>query len=185
MDQLLAMKDTYCMCPSNIETLIGQTGRKDSASTSDSVPQHKVSALKRSKKPALTRKRRHVLPDITESLRETLQTLLSNPDINIKPRSKGRKGLHSGLSKRRSLYIGVCSNGSHWQALINVGPNKRYIGTYLSEKEAGIMYDLYSIGLHGLKASTNFAYEAPFLAEMLQEYLENNEIDTVKFACRV
>ena len=173
------------MCPAIFEQLQTSCSRKESASTVDSANSPSMKTLKRSSKPALTRKRRHVLPDITESLRETLQALLSNPDIKIRPRSKGKKGLHSGLSKRRSQYIGVCSNGSHWQALINVGPNKRYIGTYLSEKEAGIMYDLYSIGLHGLKGSTNFAYDAPFLAEIIQEYLEKNKIDTVKFACRV
>ena len=50
--------------------------------------------------------------------------------------------------KRSSKYIGVSMNGNNWQAMINNGSGKKYIGTYASEKEAAVAYDFYSFALH-------------------------------------
>ena len=51
----------------------------------------------------------------------------------------------SNKLSRKSPYIGVSRNKDHWQVLINNKTSKLYIGTYMSEFEAAIAYDFYSI----------------------------------------
>lgn len=60
-----------------------------------------------------------------------------------------------------------------------------YIGTFLSEKEAGIMFDIYSIGLHGIKASTNFNYSSDIVISMIEEFLANGTIEPLTYASQV
>uniref|UniRef100_A0A7S3N8K2 AP2/ERF domain-containing protein n=1 Tax=Euplotes harpa TaxID=151035 RepID=A0A7S3N8K2_9SPIT len=74
---------------------------------------------------------------------------------------------------RGSVFMGVSKNGEHWQVMINCGKDKKYIGTYLSEKEAAIAYDFYSICLHESKAKTNFSYDAGMVSRMVENYKRN------------
>ena len=89
------------------------------------------------------------------------------------------------MSKRRSKYIGVSRNKTHWQTLINVGRVKRYIGTYQSEIESALAYDFYAIGLHGQKASTNFTYDSTLLTDMINSYMKCRSFEPVEFTSRV
>ena len=63
---------------------------------------------------------------------------------------------------------------------------KKYIGTFRTETEAALMFVFYSIALHGIKkASTNFAYKAQLLKEMIEDFLEDGYMDPFKYAPRV
>mmetsp|Transcript_17518 Transcript_17518/g.19703 ORF Transcript_17518/g.19703 Transcript_17518/m.19703 type:complete len:111 (-) Transcript_17518:199-531(-) len=81
-------------------------------------------------KPALERKRKNPVPDIKGMILKVYRELKKNSNVVIYPRTKGNRGLHNGVSRRRSQYVGVSKNGGHWQALINVGKHKKYIGTF-------------------------------------------------------
>ena len=61
-------------------------------------------------------------------------------------------------SSKRTSFIGVSKNGPHWQTLISINKKKTYIGTFLTEREAGEAYDFYSMVLNCEKAGTNFSY---------------------------
>jgi len=106
---------------------------------------------------------------------------MKNPHIRLRPRNKGTRGLHNGLSKKRSKYVGVSKNGIHWQTLINFGELKKYIGSYCTEKEAALTYDFYAFGVHGLKARTNFKHTAEDIMEMIESYFRSGNIFTPSF----
>ena len=116
------------------------------------------------------RTRKNHLPDVDETLDEVMEELKANNDFYLKGKIKTDRGLHNGLSVRRSQYIGVSKNNSNWQTLISIGKTKRYINTYTSEVEAAISYDFYAVGIHGLKAKTNFSYSARTLREMISSF---------------
>jgi hypothetical protein len=101
------------------------------------------------------------------------------------PKIKGNRGLHKGISRRRSRFIGVSKNPNTWQTLINVRKSKKYIGTYATEKEAAIAYDFYALGLHGLEASTNFGYGGELILEMIGDYKNDGHFQPSKFVNRV
>ena len=146
------------------------------------LSQHDEHFLSESIKPALSRKRKNELPDIEDNLKVVLQHLCDDDSISISPKTKGNRGLHNGRSKRRSKYVGVSRNGCHWQTLINVGKTKKYIGTYCSEAEAAMVYDFYSLGLHGLKARTNFAYKGELVRRIIKTYFDNdNKFEPSRF----
>ena len=42
-------------------------------------------------------------------------------------------------------------NGNKWQALHMVNKIKRYLGSFKTEEEAAVAYDMHSFLLHGLK----------------------------------
>ena len=89
-------------------------------------------------------------------------------------------------SGRRSRYIGVSKNGDNWQVLVNMGKFKKYIGTYVDEKEAAVAYDFYTICLHSTKAKTNFAYKKGMILDMINHYTNNSKVFNPKhFACKV
>ncbi|CAI2372845.1 unnamed protein product [Moneuplotes crassus] len=114
------------------------------------------------------------LPDISENLTILLEMANSFQDVSFTASIKSSRGLHNGASSRRSQYIGVLKNGRRWQVLINVASKKKYIGTYINEKEAAIMHDFYSIGLKGLRAKTNFNYDSTMIKDMICNYQSNN-----------
>ncbi|CAI2379035.1 unnamed protein product [Moneuplotes crassus] len=114
------------------------------------------------------------LPDISENLALLLEMVNSFKDVSFTASTKSSRGLHNGASSRRSQYIGVLKNGRRWQVLINVASKKKYIGTYINEKEAAIMHDFYSIVLKGLRAKTNFNYDSAMIKDMISNYQSNN-----------
>mmetsp|Transcript_21898 Transcript_21898/g.19440 ORF Transcript_21898/g.19440 Transcript_21898/m.19440 type:complete len:168 (-) Transcript_21898:31-534(-) len=126
-------------------------------------------------KPAMRRRRKNPIPDIKFMINQVYSQLKVNSSITFYPRSKGSRGLHNGISKRRSKYVGVSKNGGHWQALINMGRNKKYIGTYCTEKEAALVYDFYAFGIHGFSCRTNFKHTGTKLLEMIESYKANED----------
>ena len=123
--------------------------------------------------PARERKRKHPIPDISDKISEVYKELQENKAFVVLPRKKGNRGLYKGVSERRSRYVGVTQNGGHWQALINVGRSKKYIGTYNSENEAALTYDFYAFGIHGLKAKTNFKHTGAEIMTMIESFISN------------
>jgi hypothetical protein len=68
--------------------------------------------------------------------------LIENPEeVVFYGKKKGKE--RNVNSRRRSRFIGVCKNGTHWQALISINKKKTYIGTYTVEKDAAKAYDFY------------------------------------------
>lgn len=114
--------------------------------------------------------------DITSSINALLYKIrcgeLSDRDFQNKAVSKSRN-----LSLRRSSkFIGVSQNGDNWQAMINSGRGKQYIGTYASELEAGIAYDFYSFAVHQCSRKTNFSYDATIFETIAKSYFQNGKI---------
>jgi hypothetical protein len=107
------------------------------------------------------------------SLDEVMNQIESDESLYLNRKIKTDRGLHNGLSVRRSQYIGVSKNNSNWQTLISIGKTKRYINTYTSEIEAAVSYDFYSVGIHGLRAKTNFSYSAKTLREMIISFKQS------------
>jgi hypothetical protein len=105
-------------------------------------------------------------------LKKILELISRGVKVSFICNSKSSRGLHNGTSKRRSKFIGVLKNGFRWQVLINSGKTKKYIGTYCDENEAASVHDLYSIGLNGLKAKTNFDYDEEGVKNMIQSYFQ-------------
>ena len=117
-----------------------------------------------------SRKRKISLPNIDGNLIKILSLLYHNIDISFKHSAKSARGLHKGVSFRRSAYVGVLRNRGKWQVLINEGSIKKYIGTYESEVEAAIVNDFYSIGINFLNAKTNFHYSKDIIVTMIESY---------------
>ena len=83
-----------------------------------------------------------------------LSTLYEELDDSyiFKARVKTTRGLHNGLSRRRSNFVGVSKSKYHYQTLITHNRTKKYIGTFLKEEEAAITYDFYALGLNGFQS---------------------------------
>ncbi len=92
-------------------------------------------------------------------------------------------------TERSSCYRGVSRNGHLWQVsltqfqisqvLIMNNKRKKYVGSFVDELDAALLYDKVAILTHGLKvyisifinsqAKTNFAYRKPQIIEILKE----------------
>ena len=97
--------------------------------------------------------------DISSKIDELIN-LLSNTitddyTVLIHKRAKAKRFI-GGLRSSKSNYIGVNLNKNSWQALISLGKQKTYIGSFNKETIAAIAFDFYSIWFHGLEALTNF-----------------------------
>ena len=108
--------------------------------------------------PVKPRRRNAELPNIDNNLLKILELIDRDVCVSFMHCEKSARGLHKGLSYRRSSFVGVLRNRSRWQVLINEGKRKKYIGTYWSEIEAAIAHDFYSMGINMLNAKTNFYY---------------------------
>ena len=120
------------------------------------------------------RTRKNPLPDIEERLRQLLQLAADGTSLDVTYSTKCVRGLYHGVSARRSKYIGVLRNRNQWQVLINDGKLKKYIGTYMTELEAVVANDFYSIGIKGMNAKTNFSYSHSQVMAMIEQYFENS-----------
>ena len=121
------------------------------------------------------RHRKNSLPNINRNLQKILIISYNGKEVAFKHSFKSARGLFYGVSRRRSQYIGVLKNRGKWQVLINEGRIKKYIGTYLSETEAAVVHDFYSIGINGLSAKTNFSYNHSQVMKMIEIYFSNNQ----------
>ena len=121
------------------------------------------------------RHRKNFLPNINRNLQRILMLSYNGKEVAFKHSIKSARGLFYGVSRRRSQYIGVLKNRGKWQVLINEGRIKKYIGTYLSEAEAAVVHDFYSIGINGLSAKTNFSYNHSQVMKMIEIYFSNNQ----------
>lgn len=122
------------------------------------------------------RKRKNNLPDIDHHVQEVLR-LIKDGFLNyIHQTAKNANALTIDNCRRRSQYTGVSRNGRNWQVLVNMGKNKKYIGSYTSEKEAAIAYDFYTICLHKTKAKTNFSYHSSTIEQMIESYKLNEKV---------
>mmetsp|Transcript_10970 Transcript_10970/g.9704 ORF Transcript_10970/g.9704 Transcript_10970/m.9704 type:complete len:118 (-) Transcript_10970:21-374(-) len=101
-----------------------------------------------------------------------LEKLKKNPHLLISSQHKSTRGLHNGRSRRRSKFIGVLGSRTRWQSLINVGNKKTYIGTYKTEKQAALAYDIFALGMHFQDAKTNFTYNSENLIPLIHHYFE-------------
>ena len=119
-----------------------------------------------------TTSQRSSLPSIDTNLQKILELADNKVQLSFFPARKSRRGLHNGVSERRSRFIGVLKNRLRWQTLINEGRSKRYIGTYKSELEAAVAHDFYSIGINGITAKTNFSYDTEQVVEMINSYYD-------------
>ena len=132
--------------------------------------------------PVKERRRKAELPYLDEVFTKILQAHQLGEYLVFTAQEKTTRGLHRGRSVRRSQYIGVLKNKGRWQALINVGKLKRYIGTFGTENQAALAHDMYSIGMHFKQAKTNFSYTADDMVPMIQSYFaENRHFDPAKF----
>ena len=137
------------------------------------------------KKEITKRRRRNSTIDVESSFVDLL-SLIENGSLQY---ILGRIKLISKFEfpkRRSSNYFGVSRNGENWQALINCGKIKKYVGTFSSEREAAISYDFYAIWLHLSKAKTNFTYDSQLIIEMIQSYNRiSKSFDPSRFIGRI
>ena len=90
-------------------------------------------------------------------------------EIAIQKKPKLVKVGYGDQTFRGSKYRGVSKNKKKWQILLSLSALKQYIGGFLSEEDAAIMYDRKSIATFGLKAKTNFSYSKAQILRILSE----------------
>lgn len=122
------------------------------------------------------RRRKNNLPDIDSHIQEVWNLIKDGELIYLQFTSKNINALTVDNCRRRSQYTGVSRNGRNWQVLVNMGKDKKYIGSYTSEKEAAIAYDFYTIWLHKMKAKTNFSYHSSLVEQMIESYYANKRV---------
>ena len=83
---------------------------------------------------------------------------------------KQKSSNRANASAKRTSYFGVSKNGPNWQTLISINKKKTYVGTFMTEREAGEAYDFYSMLLHGSKALTNFTYSKLQVENLINNY---------------
>lgn len=91
----------------------------------------------------------HIDHDILNNQKSNLR--FATDSQNVRNRSKGKK-------KTSSIFKGVYLSKrgvKRWCAAIRGGSSTIYIGSYMTEKEAGMTYDEAAIRLHGEFACTN------------------------------
>ena len=173
-NQIKAQENAYCFWTSNESNISTSTNQQSSQNldcdSSSFYSQFWSNSVVETFRPS---KRKTNLPDIDGNLIKMLILLNQGIDISFKHSSKSARGLHNGVSHRRSAYVGVLSNRGKWQVLLNEGSIKKYIGTYESEVEAAIVNDFYSIGINFLKAKTNFNYSSDLVMSMIESYFRD------------
>ena len=116
------------------------------------------------------------MPEIDSHIKEIRELIKEGTLLFLRYTAKNLNALTVDNCKRRSQFTGVSRNGRNWQVLVNMGKEKKYIGSYTSEKEAALAYDFYTICLHKMKAKTNFSYHSSLIEQMLESYESNNKM---------
>lgn len=76
--------------------------------------------------------------------------------------------------EKRSEYIGVSKNGKNWQALVVIDSEKVYMGSFKTQEEAALVYDLYSIIVNYKDAKANKPYTVREVQKLLYFFKKNN-----------
>ena len=91
-----------------------------------------------------------------QKLNEFVRLIKDNEEIVFSGKQKSSS--RANASSKRTSYFGVSKNGPNWQTLISINKKKTYVGTFMTEREAGEAFDFYSILLNKSGALTNFSY---------------------------
>lgn len=94
--------------------------------------------------------------------------------ILLRKSDKAARTQNARHPEKRSEYIGVSKNGTKWQALVCLGKEKVYLGSYKSEEDAAIVFDFYSIISQFKEAKVNRSYTANEIHGMINNYMSNN-----------
>ena len=70
-----------------------------------------------------------------------------------------------------SVYRGVSQAGSRWRAKINANGIRTSLGSYQSEEDAAIAYDLASVLMHGDFARPNIVRDPDAMTRFIEEYV--------------
>eukprot|EP00344_Euplotes_crassus_P002865 CAMPEP_0197005634 /NCGR_PEP_ID=MMETSP1380-20130617/30464_1 /TAXON_ID=5936 /ORGANISM="Euplotes crassus, Strain CT5" /LENGTH=178 /DNA_ID=CAMNT_0042424839 /DNA_START=206 /DNA_END=742 /DNA_ORIENTATION=+ len=122
------------------------------------------------------RRRRSSKLEIRSKLIKVKSQILKRGISSFYSSPKQQRGSAPNNSSRRSRYIGISKNNTHWQALINIGRTKKYIDIFVSEQEAARTYDLYAIAIKGVKAGLNFNYTAAEMIDGIDHYLQHGKV---------
>jgi hypothetical protein len=115
-------------------------------------------------------------PSEAEKLRMRLYPMIGMNKTFVKAKKKSNPCTRKVISKRRTRFTGVTKNSSNYQTLIVLRGKKIYVGSYPSEIDAAITFDLYSLVMHGERATTNFNWKADQIVEMLNLFIENDGV---------
>lgn len=80
---------------------------------------------------------------------------LDNRRENLRAATKSQNAANSKKRSLLSKYKGVCKNGPGWQATICHKGKNIYLGTYKTQEQAAIAYDLFAYMAHGEFAVLN------------------------------
>ena len=94
--------------------------------------------------------------DHFQKLKEFMGLINDNNEVVFSGKQKSSS--RANTSSKRTSYFGVSKNGPNWQSLISINKKKTYVGTFMTEREAGEAFDFYSMLLHRSGALTNFSY---------------------------
>eukprot|EP00343_Euplotes_focardii_P004125 CAMPEP_0205813654 /NCGR_PEP_ID=MMETSP0205-20121125/18365_1 /ASSEMBLY_ACC=CAM_ASM_000278 /TAXON_ID=36767 /ORGANISM="Euplotes focardii, Strain TN1" /LENGTH=223 /DNA_ID=CAMNT_0053096063 /DNA_START=1 /DNA_END=669 /DNA_ORIENTATION=+ len=172
----------YCFCetffmpfydPMMMQDYSTMMAQQQNMSTADSF---------KTSKTVRKRKRKNNLPQIEAHIKEVSRLVAEGTLVYLQNTPKNINALTIDNCRRRSQYTGVSRNGRNWQVLVNMGKEKKYIGSYTSEKEAALSYDFYTICLHKMKAKTNFSYTNTLIEHMIENfYSSGNVFDPTQF----
>jgi hypothetical protein len=111
-----------------------------------------------------------------EKLRMRLYPMVGTARPYVKARKKSKACTRKIISKRRSKFTGVTKNSANYQTLIVLKGKKIYVGSYPLEINAAITFDLYSLIMHGDKATPNFDWTVDQIIEMLNNFIDNKGV---------
>ena len=167
--QILTLLDMYCFCPSDLNFYWDEPWTSGSSNLVTKFPSRAIKPRKKNK----LLKSRNICSSLA-SLEKKINRVIDDKQICVHQSNKSKMNYKSLASGRRSRFIGVSKNGDVWQSLIMIDGKKTYIGSYLTEEEAGMSYDFYSIILKHFSAKTNFEYTVRDIKKMLANYYDNN-----------
>lgn len=130
------------------------------------------------KKQTKTKKKETFKDDFIDYSKQVLAKIEDIADQHKTILHKSEKPAKSKNSKhpeKRSKYIGVSKNGNNWQALVVIGLNKVYLGTFKTEIEASYVFDFYSIISHFTEAKVNRSYNSAQILNMIMNFKDNND----------
>lgn len=101
-----------------------------------------------------------------------LSSLYQRPgdEVLVKRTAKQRPSNNTKHPDKRSKYIGVSKNGSHWQSLVVWDKEKLYIATTPSEEKAARIVDFYTLLYRFNKGKMNWEYTVHEAINLINTY---------------